>query len=430
MNAQDTIRVKLDPDNGYKRLMMYKIIGAKQRYISFAEMDEGKFNLIVPKDSGKGIYRLFFDVNNNGYFDFIYNNEPVSMSFNPSSPEYSAQFEESDENKIYQSYLNSSELLQAKIDSVQIAYFTSKEKETLEKKYKERVQNLSDLQSYFEKESEGKMANSFVKANKKYNNLDLFATPQEYLEVLDSHFFDYVDFENKDLMNSSLLVDKVMEYVFYLNDSDDPDLHLKLRQESVNNAMAKIGGNNYIKSEILSSLLYAFAGQEELKMVNYIKEGYYNQLPDEFKDAKFISTINGMMKTATGNNAPEITWKDGNKTMKLSELDSANQYLITFWSTTCSHCLNDIPKLYEFTKDLEGVKVIAIALEEDKFGFEYHTQDLPNWINVLAMNKWENEIAQSYDIHATPSYFILDKDKVIIAKPEDLEDVEAYFTIE
>ena len=70
------------------------------------------------------------------------------------------------------------------------------------------------------------------------------------------------------------------------------------------------------------------------------------------------------------------------------------------------------------------------ALEDDKFGFDHHTQDFPNWINVLGLNKWENEIARDYDIHSTPSYFVLDKDKKIIAKPEDLVDVQELFKIE
>jgi hypothetical protein len=76
---------------------------------------------------------------------------------------------------------------------------------------------------------------------------------------------------------------------------------------------------------------------------------------------------------------------------------------------------------------MENVKVIAIALEDDKFGFDHHTQDLSNWINVLGLMKWKNQIARDYDIHSTPSYFVLDKDKKIIAKPEELEDVQELF---
>ena len=180
----------------------------------------------------------------------------------------------------------------------------------------------------------------------------------------------------------------------------------------------------------MSSLLYALAGQEDLVLVDHVKENYYNKLPEEFKSEKFLATVKDMLKTAIGSVAPNFSLKEDGETTDLLQLTEAENYIITFWSTTCSHCLKDIPELHEFTKDMENVKVIAIALEEDKFGFDHHTQALSSWINVLGLNKWENEIARDYDVHSTPSYFILDKDKKIIAKPEDLVDVQELFKTE
>ena len=69
------------------------------------------------------------------------------------------------------------------------------------------------------------------------------------------------------------------------------------------------------------------------------------------------------------------------------------------------------------------MKVIAVALELDELGFYDMTPKFPAFINVLALNKWENEIPRSYDVHATPSYFLLDKNKRIIVKPEDKKQV-------
>lgn len=109
--------------------------------------------------------------------------------------------------------------------------------------------------------------------------------------------------------------------------------------------------------------------------------------------------------------------------MYVTNPEGAEKYIVTFWSTSCSHCLKEIPELYNFTKELYSVKVIAVALEEDKFGFNHHTEMMDKWINVLGLNKWENEIARSYEIHSTPSYFILDKDKKITEKPEQLVEL-------
>jgi thiol-disulfide isomerase/thioredoxin len=293
--------------------------------------------------------------------------------------------------------------------------------------YQKRLEKLVGLQDYFEKEASGKLAQEFIKTNRKYNSPKLAVSVGEYLKNMQSHFFDNVDFNNKKLINSSLLVDKSMEYVFYINSSDDVETLQNLRKKSISELMDKIGDNNLIKSEVLSSLLYALAGQEELVLVDFVKENYYNKLPEEFKSTKFLNTVNDLLKTAIGSVAPNFLLKEEGKSTDLLQLSGSENYIITFWSTTCSHCLKEIPKLYAFTKDMENVKVIAIALEDDKYGFDHHTQDLSNWINVLGLMKWKNQIARDYDIHSTPSYFVLDKDKKIIAKPEELEDVQELF---
>ena len=100
---------------------------------------------------------------------------------------------------------------------------------------------------------------------------------------------------------------------------------------------------------------------------------------------------------------------------------------MVFWSTTCSHCLVEIPQLYEFVKDNEAVLVIAIALENDELGFNHHTEKFDTWTNILGLDKWQNSIARNYKISSTPNYFVLDENKKIISKPYDIEAVKNYF---
>jgi thioredoxin-related protein len=71
--------------------------------------------------------------------------------------------------------------------------------------------------------------------------------------------------------------------------------------------------------------------------------------------------------------------------------------------------------------------VVAVALEDNKTEFEQFAKKLTRWTHILGLKKWENEIAKEYKINATPTYFILDKDKKIMAKPEHFEDVKVYF---
>ena len=52
--------------------------------------------------------------------------------------------------------------------------------------------------------------------------------------------------------------------------------------------------------------------------------------------------------------------------------------------------------------------------------------DMPSFTHVLALGKWEHPLVQRYNISATPHYLVLDQDKVIVAKPQTLEDLRTY----
>jgi hypothetical protein len=84
--------------------------------------------------------------------------------------------------------------------------------------------------------------------------------------------------------------------------------------------------------------------------------------------------------------------------------------------------------VHKFLKENDKVKVIAFSLEKDAIGWISFKKTLPNWHHVLGLNKWQNKIARTYNIISTPSYFILDANKKIIAKPTELKDVKLFFT--
>jgi len=98
--------------------------------------------------------------------------------------------------------------------------------------------------------------------------------------------------------------------------------------------------------------------------------------------------------------------------------------VLVFWSTSCSHCLKEIPELHNFSQDKKDIKVVAFAMEKNNLSWSSLKITLPNWHHVLGLNKWENKTARTYNIYATPTYFVLDENKKIIAKPNNLEELK------
>ena len=135
---------------------------------------------------------------------------------------------------------------------------------------------------------------------------------------------------------------------------------------------------------------------------------------------------------AFGAVAPDFSWVKDNKTQKLNELDDAENYIIVFWSSTCSHCLKEMPKLKTFVNSQEKgmFKVIAIGLEDEHASWADESSFYPDFIHVLGLQKWDNEIGNLYDVSATPTFFVLNKDKRIIGKPYGVKELKEFYTKE
>jgi thiol-disulfide isomerase/thioredoxin len=432
LSARGQIYVKgnLTPANGHSWIALYQLKGTKQLYIKNTTITNGEFKIVFPADAAKGMYRLLYDLKNNGYVDFIYNNEDIELKFDPAFPFGTLEFIKSDENKIYSEYLKESIILQQKMDSLQLIFFRQKEanqKERLTELYQKAYRAKNTIQQQFEEKSEGKLANSFIRSSKKYSASNLIQSPQEYLNSEKQHYFDFIDFNDTELINSTFLSEKVTDYVLYLNVSDDVEVQEKLYKNAVNEVMEQIGKNQQIKSELLAALLYSFAQIEDIVLTDYLLANYYSELPEMYKNGPMIAEIESKLKLSIGRRAPDFSWEEKGNIKKLSELAYADNYILVFWSTTCSHCLKEIPKLYKLTKDNPAIHVIAVALEDDALGFNQHTLNFVKWTNILGLKKWRNPIARSYEIVLTPTYFVLDNTKKIISKPDFLVDVKAFF---
>lgn len=157
---------------------------------------------------------------------------------------------------------------------------------------------------------------------------------------------------------------------------------------------------------------------------------YYDKLPGEFQDQKFRDDKVDLLRATVGRIAPDFSWKEEGKDYKLSTLNDGEKYLLVFWSTGCSHCLKEVPLLYDFMKTHDKTSVIAFGIEQEDLEWNEYVKKLYGWHNVMGThpdNKWENEVVRTYQLVGTPTYFILNQDKKIIAMPNSFEDVKDYF---
>lgn len=434
--AQYTINGTMSPTIESDWVILYKIEGARQVFVQNSKIITdsitvqgkkqalGSFRFTLPEDTKTGSYRVAYRLEGASFIDFIFNKENVSFGFHTEYPNQSITFSASKENRLYRNYLDHISIAQQKLDSIQVTALQNPNLD-LKSAYIISLNKVNSIQKEYLELSKGMYVQPFIMASIRNSPSEIIATPQKYMSNMTATFFDRIDFNNQTLLNSSFLIDRITDYVFYINYSDDASMQQKLFKESVNKVFSKVKNNSF-KKELIEFLINQFETPMNLDLIDYLFENHYNKLPIEVQNQKFKEDKITLFAAEIGRIAPDFSWKENGKELTLSRLNNTQNYLLIFWSTGCSHCLREIPQLHEFLKENKKVKVIAFSLEQDDFGWKNYKKTLPNWHHVLGLNKWENKIVKTYNIKATPSYFILDANKKIIGKPNELKDVKAF----
>jgi len=431
VQAAYTIKGTIEPDLDYTWIILYKIEKGKQVYVEKTTVTDGKFEFNLKDGAAIGVYRAYYQMEGNLYVEFIFNNENLDFKFNPAKPHETIEFASSDENQIFQSYLKNTGPKQKQIDSLQVVYFKTtdpNQKKKIQKNYTKRVKELQNIQSEYEKKSKGKLVHNFIKASAKNNTKDPFQEPQEYLDFIKAHFFDSIDFDNKVLSNATFINDRLLDYVFYLTQADNQEARNVLQKKSINDIVSRLNNNFEVLSHFEDSILFNYLQMENKEMADYVINKYYYKLPEEYQDQQLLFRLKSAMKTAIGVMAPDFTWEENGVSKSLYGLIGHDYYMVVFFSSGCPHCRKEIPEFHEFIKNFGNIKVIAIGLEENtQKDWEIMVKDYNEFTNILDLKKWDSQKTKDYGVTAIPSYFLLDGSKKIIAKPNDVKELEEMF---
>ena len=415
--AQHKVSGVFSPAKEFTYAFLYQATPTGTNYIGRSKVEnDGGFSITLESNASSGIYKIVYAIPPEDYnFDFIYDGkEDVVLTFNLDK---GLEFTESNENKLWSSYTKSMELVNRAISN----FYT--QESTDKNAFNDIFKTLKETQEGYENAAKGTMALTFIQANRPYIPTS-FEDISTYSKNLKRTYLQNLDFENPLLQSSDFLSDRVLAYVFGM--SAHPDIeHYKNDIDHLVKLMAK--ANATVKTSLLQGIWQHFVDLNNEAMANYVTDSYLLDLSKEIGYTQLAKTLIAYKNNSIGNIAQnfEIKNLDTGKTTALYNLDEAERYLIVFWSSTCSHCAEELPNLKTLLP--YNTKVIAIGLEDDIEGWQKEIKNYPKFIHVLGLEKWDNSIAEAYNVNATPSYILLDKDKKIIAKPFDLEALKEVF---
>lgn len=146
---------------------------------------------------------------------------------------------------------------------------------------------------------------------------------------------------------------------------------------------------------------------------------------------RLSNTIKKSDNVAIGSVFPNNVFQNAINTKAKSIYDvKAKEKLVVFWASTCSHCVTELPKILDKYAALKAknVEVIALSLDQDINSFKDMASKYP-WISASEGKGWNSSYSDTYNIHATPTVFILDANNKIISKPDRIQDALAHFNL-
>ena len=419
-----TIKGSFSPAQDYQWVILYEVTPISSLFIANTEVNEkGEFEFLLDSTVSKGMYKIVYALpQEENNFDIIYNaKEDVEFTFNQ---ETGIEYQSSIENQLVSSYTNSMSYVSQSIGN----FFQQQSSDTLALASIYKTQ--SETQTSFEDAAKGTIASYFIKANRPYipEGIEDIKT---YINNLKIHFFDNVDFNNETLQSSNFLIERTLNYVFGMySETDDDSTTYKKNIDTVFLAMKE--ANPLIKKTLLEVLWQQMVDANFEDVANYIADNYLISIAEASNDIELVDGLALFKSLSIGNIAPDFPLETDDQNLKtakhLSNLNTAENYIIVFWSSTCSHCLKEIPELQTYLKTLEPdkLKVIAVGLEDKASRWENESSKYPEFTHVLGLGKWDNDIGNSYNVTATPTYYVLDKDKKIISKPYDFDALRKF----
>ncbi len=253
---------------------------------------------------------------------------------------------------------------------------------------------------------------------------------REEYNIFRKEYFDDVDFQSQGTLRTPLFHKKLLEYVDRVV-VQNPDSIIS----AVDELLLRSQGNEEMYRYIMVVMFQKYQNPKIMgmdKVFVHLSDEYYLKGKASWADSAMIAELKGEMKfhreNQMGMQAPYIALVDTlDKPVRLYHVQSEYTVLY-FYSPTCGHCKKKTPVLKEVYDRIKskGVEVVAVCTDTDIPKWKEFIKDLDlNWLNYGDPHLRSNFRVQ-YNVRSTPVMYVLDKDKKIIAKKIDVDQLEGF----
>ena len=324
------------------------------------------------------------------------------------------------------------------IEAERIAYNQSKTKEDSalhEKKYNQYQKELTDYRNNIMKQQPKSMLAMLLNAMKEpeipirkpLTQKDSLTNYNYYKQ----HYWDGITFMDDRVIRTPFFMPRLERYyrevMVQVHDSIIKDIDYKLLLARTSPEMYKLL-LNWLTDEYINP---KYMGQDAIFV--HLFEKYHVRGLTSWLNEKQMEIISRraymLMSNLIGEKAANLEMIDTSGKPTPLYAINADYTVIVFWDPTCGHCKVEIPKvdsLYRASWSKHDLKIYAVLTEDNRTEWIKYINEnnLSDWIHVWQTKEMEQAdyaaqkagFRQLYDVTTTPRLYLLDKEKRIIAK--------------
>lgn len=412
LQAQFTVSIQAPADFKDQDAILYTLNGSKDIIVTKEQSKNNTWTFKYPKNY-MGMMKVYFP-NSNNTFNFISENKNVSVKLETQANKIKDIIYLDEANDVMSKLQEGSqkkELILPALAQIKEYY---KDNTEFGKALKTEINRLSGNASGIDQAQ-----HPFIYF---YNtNYSKFLSGDASKKINQEEIINFIDKSN-DMLETSSLLRPIL--VSYLNSGGNTNV-----TASVDKLLDRLKVETPRGQTVLSELIDIF----DVYDMQDFKDKYLNlakNLKCTITD-RLASTLKSNANVEMGAVFPNYKFNSPvNTTAKSLQDIKADKKVVIFWSSTCSHCESELPQLLAKYSDLKAknVQIVGLSLDVDKDSYSKKIAAFP-WINDSELKGWNSTYVDTYNVHATPTYFILDANNKIISKPEHVGDVLEYFKL-
>ena len=380
----------------------------------------------------KGMYQLETEFGQT--VDFLYDDAPIKILVKDIDDNSTVDFLDSQANRDWYAY---QVIKEQTFNSLNLLKPILRDYDKDSEFYIKSLNEYEQLQNAFVSFTDSLMlhdnyASKLIKVDR-FPSLNLNDDFKKQRNDMIANFFNDVDFNDLSLIPTDVLTNKIFDFLsIQLTSDQNQEQQIMSLILASDNVLNRASVNFEMYKFIFRFLIESFNELKINEVVDYLTRIPYSEniecTENQYNELLSIAEFNSRARIGSiAKNISGTTIFD--ESFDLYSIDN-DFTIVYFWSYTCDHCRENIKDLKIFLDENPDFSLVAVSVKGD-------LKKIKNLVKKTKLNgyfyhdglEWNCPFVDDYAVTGTPSFYLLDKEKKIVYKPFDFNELVDFVKI-